>query len=696
MAPWSSICLLLILSISHTIQAQPFNDYPMANLSTTWTDSPSLLHSVDVTDESTEYTVRAILLRGTANPSLACGFYCRYGSNRGGDSYLFAVFIVLTGIVHTDRVIVPTSESPQVVWSANRNNPVRENATLQLTRDGDLILRDGSVVWSSNTTGKSVIGMNLTESGNLLLFNRNNHMVWQSFDQPTDSLVFGQTLTEGQLFTANVSVSDWTEGPLYLTIRTGNLYGFVKSSPPQMYYNQSSLSNQNVTFTDGILRLDVPFPQPIHGASTMQFMRFELDSHLRVYQWAPHEGWKVINELLMSPIGGDCAYPTVCGEYGICSNEQNGHCGYPSGSNSGVDYFRPLSWREPSAGCSLVTPSSCGSTGQHQLLQPELVNYNSSAFVKVQINSTKKVKAEDESEYDDLFSQIPGMPRRFSFKALKTATNDFCRKLGEGGFGSVFYGTLLDGMRVVVKRLDRVSEGEKEFLVEVETIGSIHHVNLVRLIGFCAEKSYRLGLAYLHEECRQRIAHLDIKPQNILLDDKFNAKISDFGIAKLIDRDKSQVMTAIRGTPGYMAPEWLNSVITEKVDIYCFGVVVLEIVCGRKNLHYTQSGEANILVNLLKTKAEEDCLSDIVDKESDGMEQNKEEALKMLRILMWCLQGHCNKRPSMSTVVKVLDGSAEIEPNVDQDFFNAISIVVHEDAHFSETSPILASILSAP
>ncbi|XP_028099014.1 probable receptor-like protein kinase At5g20050 [Camellia sinensis] len=96
------------------------------------------------------------------------------------------------------------------------------------------------------------------------------------------------------------------------------------------------------------------------------------------------------------------------------------------------------------------------------------------------------------------------------------------------------------------------------------------------------------GLAYLYEECRQKIFHLDIKLQNIFLDEDFNAKISDFGLSKLIDKDQSQVVTMMRGTPGYLAPEWLSSIITEKVDIYSFGVVILEMLCGRKNLDRSQ------------------------------------------------------------------------------------------------------------
>ncbi|XP_057951096.1 G-type lectin S-receptor-like serine/threonine-protein kinase SD2-5 [Malania oleifera] len=212
------------------------------------------------------------------------------------------------------------------------------------------------------------------------------------------------------------------------------------------------------------------------------------------------------------------------------------------------------------------------------------------------------------------------MPKRFSYEDLRIATENFKEKLGGRGFGSAFKGVLGDGTRIAVKQLDKMGQRMREFLVEVETIGSIHLFNPVRLIEFCAEKSCRLlvypymcygsldnwifcndqytnnwkpcldwkmrkkiildiakGLAYLHEKCRQKIIHLDIKPQNILLDENFNAKISDFGLSRLMDRYESQVQTNMRGTPGYLAPEWCQLRITVKVDIYSFGIVLLEV-----------------------------------------------------------------------------------------------------------------------
>ncbi|KQK02402.1 G-type lectin S-receptor-like serine/threonine-protein kinase SD2-5 [Brachypodium distachyon] len=291
-----------------------------------------------------------------------------------------------------------------------------------------------------------------------------------------------------------------------------------------------------------------------------------------------------------------------------------------------------------------------------------------------------------EEEVED-FGNLQGTPMRFTFQQLEVATEKFRDKLGEGGFGSVFKGQLGDET-IAVKRLDRAGQGKREFLAEVQTIGSIHHINLVRLIGFCAEKSHRLlvyeympkgsldnwiyyrhdnsapplewrmrckiianiakGLSYLHEECMKRIAHLDVKPQNILLDENFNAKLSDFGLCKLIDRDTSQVVTRMRGTPGYLAPEWLTSQITEKADVYSFGVVVMEIISGRKNLDTSRSEESLHLISKLEEKVKSNHLEDLIDKNSNDMQEHEHEVIEMIKLAMWCLQIDCKRRPQMS------------------------------------------------
>ncbi|RCV24352.1 hypothetical protein SETIT_5G078200v2, partial [Setaria italica] len=298
-------------------------------------------------------------------------------------------------------------------------------------------------------------------------------------------------------------------------------------------------------------------------------------------------------------------------------------------------------------------------------------------------------------EGDEEFGELLGAPSRFTFQQLQEATSQFRDKLGEGGFGSVFEGRYGEE-RIAVKRLDGAGQGKREFLAEVQTIGNIHHINLVRLIGFCAEKSHRLlwiyyrhdsstapldwqtrrkiithiakGLSYLHEECMKRIAHLDVKPQNILLDENFNAKLSDFGLCKLIDRDKSQVITRMRGTPGYLAPEWLTSQITEKADIYSFGVVVMEMISGRKNLDTSQSEESIHLITLLEEKVKSDELADLIEKDNTDMRAHREEILEMMKLAMWCLQIDSKRRPQMSEVIKVLEGDLDAESKIEHNF----------------------------
>uniref|UniRef100_A0A803LTH8 non-specific serine/threonine protein kinase n=1 Tax=Chenopodium quinoa TaxID=63459 RepID=A0A803LTH8_CHEQI len=339
----------------------------------------------------------------------------------------------------------------------------------------------------------------------------------------------------------------------------------------------------------------------------------------------------------------------------------------------------------------------------------------------------KKKRHETESK-EDLEqwgnSQLaPDSQTRFTYKALKMATNNFDmhKKLGGGGLGTVFEGSLSDGSKVAVKRLDCLGQGRKEFLAEVRTMGSIHHLNLVKLLGFCVENSHRLlvyeymskgsldkwifdinsrdnftwdtkkkiivhiakGLAYLHEECHKKIVHLDVKPQNVLLDDEFNAKISDFGLAKLIDRDQNYVMTQMRGTRGYLAPEWLGRKITEKADVYSYGVVVLEVIFGRKNLDCSHPEESTLIMQV-KKKEEESQLLDLLDTCSEDMLDNYEDIEKTISLAIRCLHSEPAGRPPMSMVVKILEGVTILE-DID---------------NYSLTSPLMTeisdSVLSGP
>lgn len=350
------------------------------------------------------------------------------------------------------------------------------------------------------------------------------------------------------------------------------------------------------------------------------------------------------------------------------------------------------------------------------------------------IKRKQRIESQDDAEQEESFSHLaPDSPVRFSYESLMTATNNFDtqNKLGVGGFGSVFEGSLRNGTKIAVKRLDNLGQGRKEFLAEVQTIGCIHHINLVKLVGFCSEHKHRLlvyeylrngsldkwifssnprgsltwdakrkiilqiakGLAYLHEECQKKIAHLDVKPQNILLDEALNAKLSDFGLAKLIDKDLSYVMTQMRGTRGYLAPEWFGRKITERADVYSYGVVVLEVVFGRKNLDFSQPEESTPFIDMVKQKAEESQLFSLLHECSEDMQQNAEDIDDIVKVALCCLHAESTRRPSMSMVVKFLEGGMTLEAIGD---FSVAILTMNENPTTEAVSHLSASILSGP
>lgn len=312
----------------------------------------------------------------------------------------------------------------------------------------------------------------------------------------------------------------------------------------------------------------------------------------------------------------------------------------------------------------------------------------------------RKTKGEEEEEDEDdetsFLEKLPTLPTRYSYGDLQKITQDFSTTLGAGGFGTVYEGILPNGNRVAVKKLESLMQGKKEFRAEVAILGGIHHLNLVRLCGFCAEGSRRLlvyeymqngsldrwlfhdlekslrwpsrfqialgtarGLAYLHNECTEKILHLDVKPQNILLDADFTAKVADFGLSRLVKRDESFVLTTMRGTRGYLAPEWLlQRGITEKADVYSFGVVLLEIVSGRKNLDMTGDLDKYLSLAGALKQADDGQLTDLTDMRP-GDNVDEEQAFRVIRTALQCIQEDPTTRPSMDKVAQLLEATAE-------------------------------------
>ncbi|KAG2624212.1 hypothetical protein PVAP13_3KG113000 [Panicum virgatum] len=285
---------------------------------------------------------------------------------------------------------------------------------------------------------------------------------------------------------------------------------------------------------------------------------------------------------------------------------------------------------------------------------------------------------------------------------------DLCHRLGGGGFGSVFKGVLSDSTTIAVKRLDGARQGEKHFRAEVSSIGLIQHINLVKLIGFCCGGDKRLleyehmpngsldghlfqsnapvlswstryqiaigvarGLLYLHRSCRECIIHCDIKQENILLDASFVPKIADFGMAGFIGRDYSRVLTTFRGTAGYLAPEWLSGVaITPKVDVYSFGMVLQEIISGRRNspeVHSSNGYHGTYFPVQAISKLHEGDLQTLMDPKLQG-DFNLHEAERVCRVACWCIHENEFDRPEMVEVVRALEGLQEFDIPQCQDY----------------------------
>ncbi|XP_021900752.1 G-type lectin S-receptor-like serine/threonine-protein kinase At5g35370 [Carica papaya] len=654
--------------------------------------------------------------------------------------------------------------SNTIIWSANHDAPISSSGKMNLTVKGITIAdQNGNSRWSTPPLQSSVHALLLTEMGNLVLLDQFNASLWESFHHPTDTLVIGQHLPAGSFLSSALSADNLSTGD-YRLIITGSdavmqwheqtywklsmqVIAFVNSNYAVEYMAINRTGLYLFGQNDSLIVIQVPLPPT---SSNIRIAKLTSFGQFTVTTFSA-DGWK---QEFVGPVDG-CQIPFICGRVGLCTNDatySNPTCSCPANFHSASDNI---------TGCvpsdqSFSLPFACNSTldgsitlnsADENVLQGYIkalvlptdangpINHRPEFPVAALVllpftgffllaalgflcwrrgifKKNRKLKFGHSVSSQDLDAFcIPGLPQRFDYEELEVATDNFKTQIGSGGFGSVYKGILPDKSVVAVKKITNLGvQGKKDFCTEIAVIGNIHHVNLVKLRGFCAQGGRRLlvyeymnrgsldrtlfgsgpviewqerfdialgtarALAYLHCGCEQKIIHCDVKPENILLHDHFQPKISDFGLSKLLSPEQSSLFTTMRGTRGYLAPEWLtNSAISEKTDVYSFGMVLLELVSGRKNCllrspshcmddenssgsQSSSSGSRFIYFPLYALEMhEQGRYLELADTKLEGRVMS-EEVEKLVCIALCCVHEEPSLRPNMVTVVGMLEG----------------------------------------
>ncbi|KAL4183499.1 hypothetical protein AMTRI_Chr11g98540 [Amborella trichopoda] len=617
--------------------------------------------------------------------------------------------------------------STRPVWTSGAE-PVDSGASLSLLSDGNLCLFNGSGtrVWDSGTANMGVSSAILEDSGNFVLRNGSGS-IWETFEHPTDTILQGQnfTLAEGLKFPV-------------LTLQSDGILVLNDPSLDQPY--RIAYSNDYTEVID-VFRL----------------VKLDPDGNLRIYSFKDSSltvRWVALQD--QCRIYGYCGDMGICTYYSgskpicICPslnfelidpNDSRKHCKTKvelfnclNGTttfqlnnsefvNSPLelrpDQYTILGFRQCQASptilstvfvkvCSpylpnppLLSPQMNGSRSPNTKLMVGLVV--SSLFTIVVLQAflswfvlQKGAQLRRQSTKYSFEEYASDAPVQFSFKEVRSATRNFRERIGVGGFGVVYKGVLPNNTVVAVKRLEGIEQGEKQFKMEVGTIGNTHHLNLVRLMGFCSEGQHRLlvyefmrngsldnflfmdgegsinlhwearfnialgtarALTYLHEECQNCIIHCDIKPENILLDENYVPKVSDFWLAELMNSKFHRLQSLnVRGTRGYLAPEWrANRPTTSEAYVYSYGMVLLEIISGRRNFDVSEETENKTFMLWAYEEFHMGRTENIVDRMLGG-EVNMEEVSRAIQVSFWCVQEQPSKRPSMGKVVHMLEG----------------------------------------
>ncbi|CAL5336611.1 unnamed protein product [Camellia sinensis] len=567
-----------------------------------------------------------------------------------------------------DGNLVILNESQTLIWSTNQNSTTSNSVVAVLGDDGNLILTDGSnsnqPIWQSFDHPAHTWLPGAKIAYNKLTNTHQRLTSWKNSEDPSTglySLSLDANNSQYVMF-LNGSKQYWTSGPW-----NGQIFSLIPEMRANYIVNFSYHDNENESY----------FTYSMYNPSISSRMIMDISGQGQQLTWL--ESTKQWNLFYAQP-RQQCEAYDFCGQYGICNNIIQPFCN----CLTGFDPKSLNDWNlsDYSGGCVRRTELLCGNiTAANQekgsaaecessclnncsctayaydsngcsIWIGELMNLQDGSGNTLYLRLAPSEFPKPKSKKGIIIGAVVGsvavvvllglvfvfiwkQQRRlvgtkaldgslvaFRYKDLQKATKNFSEKIGGGGFGSVFKGTLPDSTVVAVKKLESINQGEKQFRAEVSALGTIQHINLVRLCGFCPEgkrkllvydymqngsldshlfhekeskvldwkKRYQIalrtakGLAYLHENCRDCIIHCDIKPANILLDVDFFPKVADFGLAKLLGREFSRVLTTMGGTIGYLAPEWiLGLAITTKADVYSYGMMLFELISGKRN-----------------------------------------------------------------------------------------------------------------
>ncbi|KAH9657606.1 G-type lectin S-receptor-like serine/threonine-protein kinase [Citrus sinensis] len=683
-----------------------------------------------------------------------------------------------------------------VIWVANRDNPLKDSSgIITISEDGNLVLVNGQkeVLWSSNVSNlvNNSTSAQLLDSGNLVLRdNINRVIVWESFQEPTDSFLPGMHHRIDQRTGKKVQLTSWKS---LSDPSTGSFSaGLIHQNIPEIFVWNDSRPYWRSGPWNGQIFIGIPELKSVYlfrhnytfgFANDWTFFALTAQGILEERFWIK---WKDNWEVGFLNLRTECDVYGKCGAFGICNSQEKPICSCLEGFEpknaeewnrgnwtSGCirrskmqcerrnitgkvgkeDGFLKLNkmkvpdfteWTSPATedecrdqclkNCSCIAYAFDGGIGCMVWRSINLIDIQRLPFEGTDLYIRVANSDVDEKGKKDVFVSplIKGMfalaictlflwrwiaKRKeviaklsatnvntvklqdlplFQFEELATATNNFqlSSKLGQGGFGPVYWGRLKDGQEIAVKRLSKASgQGLEEFMNEVMVISKLQHRNLVRLLGCCVEgeekmliyeympnrsldallfdplKKERLdwrkrfniiegisrGLLYLHRDSRLRIIHRDLKASNILLDEELNPKISDFGMAKIFGGNQDQADTGrVVGTFGYMSPEYaMEGRFSEKSDVFSFGVLLLEIVSGRKNTSFFED-DLTILGYAWKLWNENKILA-LVDPFLSESSFQLDMIIRCIHVGLLCVQELVKDRPNMSTVVSMLN-----------------------------------------